>query len=75
MQEARDSLKRLCADQLAYRWFCGGVEINRQTLREFRVMHGDAVDAPLAPSLAALVEEGAVSLQLVSQDDLKARAV
>ena len=30
-------LEKLCAEHLAYRWLCGGVEIDRQTLREFRL--------------------------------------
>ena len=59
-------LEKLCAEHLAYRWLCGGVEIDRQTLREFRVLHGDALDALLARGLAALVEEGMIDLVLVS---------
>ena len=45
-------LEKLCAEHLAYRWLCGGVAIDARTLREFRLMHGDALDKLLAHSLA-----------------------
>ena len=38
-------------------------------------MHGDALDGLLARGLAALVEEGAINLELVSPDALKAQAL
>ena len=68
-------LQRLCAEQIPYRWLCGGVEIDSQTLAEFRVLYGDALDALLARGLAALVEEGAIDLELVAPDALKAQAL
>ena len=68
-------LERLCAENLAYRWLCGGVEIDRQTLREFRLIHGDALDGLLARGLAVLVEEEAISLELLSPDALKAQGL
>ncbi len=68
-------LEKLCAEQLAYRWLLGGVTIDRQTLREFRLLYGDALDGLLARSLAALVEEGAINLELISAEVLKAQAL
>ena len=68
-------LERLCTEQLAYRWLCGGVEIDHQTLREFRLMDGDALDGLLARGLAALAEEGAINLELVPPEALKAQAL
>jgi transposase len=68
-------LQRLCAEQIPYRWLCGGVEIDSQTLAEFRVLYGDAFDALLTRSLAALVEEGVIDLGLVSSDPLEAQAL
>jgi transposase len=68
-------LEKLCAENLVYRWLCGGVEIDHQTLREFRLMHGDALDGLLARGLAVLVEEGAINLELVPRDAVKARAL
>ena len=67
-------LEKLCAEQLAYRWLCGGVQIDHQTLREFRFMHGDALDSLLARGLVALVEEGVINLELVSPDAPEAQA-
>jgi transposase len=68
-------LEKLCAEHLAYRWLCGGVDIGHQTLREFRLLHGDALDGLLSRGLAALVEEGAINLELVSPDALKVQAL
>jgi len=68
-------LEKLCVENLAYRWLCGGVEIDHPILREFRLMHNDALDALLARGLAALVEESAINLELVSPDELEAQAL
>ena len=38
-------------------------------------MHGDALDGLLARGLAVLVEEGAINLELLSPDALKAQAL
>jgi transposase len=59
-------LEKLCAEHLAYRWLCGGVGIDRQTLLDFRLTHGDALDRLLGYGLAALIEGGALDLELVS---------
>jgi transposase len=61
-------LQRLCAEQMPYRWLCGGVEIDSQTLAEFRVLRGEALDGFLARSLAALAEQGAIDLELAPPD-------
>ena len=50
-------------------------QIDHQTLREFRFMHGDALDSLLARGLVALVEEGVINLELVSPDALEAQAL
>ena len=68
-------LERLCAENLAYRWLCGGVEIDGQTLRDFRLIHGDVLDGLLAHGLAALVEEGVINLEMVSPDAVKAQGL
>ena len=58
-------LRRLCAEQMSYRWLCGGVDIDSGVLSEFRVLRGDALDGLLARGLAALIEEGVINSQLV----------
>ena len=65
-----------CARRIsAYRWLCGGIEIDHQTLREFRLADGDALDGVLAGGLAALVEERLINLELLSPAALKAQAL
>src|SRR5207248_5116649 len=51
-------LARLCEQQHAYRWLCGGVAVDQVTLCSFRGESGGATDRRLARGLAALVEEG-----------------
>jgi transposase len=68
-------LERLCTEHLAFRWLCGGVEINGQTLRDFRLIHGDAFDKLLAHSLAVLDKEGVIKLEMVSLDAEKSQVL
>ena len=39
------ALDRLCQEHDAYRWLCGGVSLNYHTLSDFRVGHGEALNA------------------------------
>lgn len=68
------ALAKLCTAHEAYRWICGGVSINYHTLSDFRTAHGDRLDVLLTQSVAALMDEGIVSLERVSQDGVKVRA-
>ena len=68
-------LEKLCTENLAFRWLLGGVAIDRQTLRQFRLLHGEALDGLLARSLAAFVEEGVIDVELISPEVLKAQAL
>jgi transposase len=68
-------LEKRCTEHLAYRWLCGGVEIGHQTLRDFRLIHGEALDRLLANGLAALIAENAIDLQLVSPEALKTQSL
>jgi transposase len=67
-------LDRLCEQHHAYRWLCGGVGINHHTLSDFRVAHGDWLDAELSRGLASLMAAGEVSLDSVAQDGMRVRA-
>ena len=67
-------LEKLCVEHLAYRWLCGGVEIDYQTLRDFRCVD-DAVDTLLAHGLAVLVDEGVINLELLSPDTLRVQGL
>ena len=68
-------LAKLCTENLTYRWLCGEVAIDRQSFRDFRLMHGDALDSLLARSLAALVEEGTLDRELLSPTAIKKQAL
>lgn len=68
------ALAKLCTAHDAYRWICGGVSINYHTLSDFRTAHGDRLDVLLTQSVAALMDEGIVDLERVSQDGIKVRA-
>lgn len=67
-------LARLCEEHNAYRWICGGVGVNHHTLSDFRVGHGEALDALMTQVLAVLTHEGMVDLKRVAHDGMKIRA-
>lgn len=67
-------LERLCTRDHAYMWLCGGVTVNRTMLAEFRVEHGDKLDALLTKLLAVLMNQGLISLKRVAQDGIRVRA-
>lgn len=67
-------LERLCDRDDAYRWICGGVQVNYHTLSDFRVGHGKALDELLTQALGVLMHEGLVQLKRVAQDGVRVRA-
>jgi transposase len=68
------ALDRLCDQHDAYRWIAGGVSVNYHTLADFRVAHGELLDALLTSSVATLVSEGLVTLTRIAQDGVRVRA-
>ena len=68
------AVARLCQEHDAYRWLCGGVQVNYHTLAEFRVGDGAMLDRLLTLSVASLLEAGAVKLKRVAQDGVRVRA-
>src|SRR5512143_489725 len=68
------AVDRLCRHHAAYRWLCGGVEVNHNILAEFRVESGALVDRLLTESLTALIAAGLVSLEEAAIDGTKVRA-
>lgn len=68
------AIARLCEAHDAYRWICGGVAMNYHTLADFRVAHGEYLDAQLTTSVATLMAEGLVELTRVAQDGVRVRA-
>ena len=67
-------LDRLCQEQGAYRWLCGGVSLNYHTLSDFRVGHQAALDHLFTQVLAILLHEGVVQVRRISQDGTRVRA-
>jgi transposase len=67
-------LSRLCQEHRTYQWLCGGVSVNYHTLSDFRVGHGQGLDALLTQVLATLVEKDLVKVWRISQDGTKVRA-
>ncbi|HEX3522044.1 MAG TPA: IS1182 family transposase, partial [Stellaceae bacterium] len=67
-------LARLCENDDAYRWLCGGVSVNYHTLSTFRNGCADLLDRLLSEHLAALTQAGLVDLDTLAQDGVKIRA-
>ena len=67
-------LERLCERDDAYRWICGGVQVNQHSLSDFRIAHGAALDDLLTKVLGVLMHQGLVKLRRVSQDGVRVRA-
>jgi transposase len=67
-------LERLCERDDAYRWICGGVQVNQHGLSDFRVDHGAALDDLLTQVLGVLMHQGLVALKRVAQDGVRVRA-
>ncbi|MCA3220526.1 MAG: IS1182 family transposase [Burkholderiales bacterium] len=67
-------LARITDSHDAYRWLCGGVQVNHHSLSDFRVEHGQALDELLSVSVASLMAAGAVKLKQVAHDGIRVRA-
>jgi len=67
-------LARLTLAHDAYRWICGGVQVNYHTLSDFRVDHGAVLDELLTDSLTSLMAVGVVKLKRAAQDGVRVRA-
>ena len=67
-------LDRLCARDLAYLWICGGVGVNYHLLSDFRSAHGEFLDRLFTDTIATLMHQGLVTLEVVAQDGMRVRA-
>jgi transposase len=67
-------IERLTEAHDAYRWICGGVNVNHHTLSDFRCARVDVLDELLTDSVAVLVSKGLVKLDRVAQDGMRVRA-
>lgn len=67
-------IARLCERDLAYMWICGGVGVNYHLLSDFRTAHGDFLDQLLTDTVATLLHQDLVTLEVVGQDGVRVRA-
>jgi transposase len=68
------AITRLTQVHDAYRWICGGVQVNYHTVADFRSQQGEALDDLLTDNLASLMAVGVVKLKAVAQDGVRVRA-
>jgi transposase len=68
------AITRLTQEHDAYRWICGGVQVNYHTVADFRSQQGDVLDDLLTDNLASLMAAGVVKLKTVAQDGVRVRA-
>lgn len=67
-------LERLCQENFAYLWICGGVTVNHHTLSDFRVENVEFLDQLLTQSVATMLHQGLIELNRVAQDGMRVRA-
>jgi transposase len=67
-------IERLTETHDAYRWICGGVNVNHHTLSDFRCARLDLLGDWLTYSVAVLMEQDLVKLERVAQDGMRVRA-
>jgi transposase len=65
---------RLSREHDAYRWICGGVQVNYHALNDFRSGNDKVMDELLTDNVAALAAAGAITLERVAQDGMRVRA-
>lgn len=68
------AIARLTEEHDAYRWLCGGVQVNYHTIADFRSQQEAALDELLTANVASLLAVGAVKLKSVAQDGVRVRA-
>ena len=64
-------IARLTQTHDAYRWICGGVQVNYHTLADFRSQEGDALDDLLTDNVASLMAAGVVKFKTAAQDGMR----
>lgn len=67
-------LARYTREHLAFKWICGNVEMERRTISDFRINHGDLFEDLLAQGVAILVHAEQISLKEIAQDGLRVKA-
>lgn len=67
-------IEEYCLEHDAFKWICGGVNVNYHTISDFRTMHCDQLNELLTMSVAVLANSGLITLEKISQDGMRVRA-
>jgi transposase len=67
-------IDRYCSEHLAFKWLCGGVEVNYHTISDFRRNNSNEFDELISEIIARLMYRNLVKLKRVSQDGMRVRA-
>lgn len=67
-------LNEYTKEHLAFKWLCGGVQIERRTISQFRANNGELFDDLLTQGITVFMRAGIVTLEEVAQDGLRVRA-
>src|SRR5208283_3853621 len=67
-------IARLTLGHDAFRWICGGVQVNYHTVADFRSDGGETFESVLTDNVACLMAAGEVKLKGVAQDGVRVRA-
>lgn len=67
-------IERYCSEHNAFKWICGGVNVNYHTINEFRVDNEECLNELIMQSVAMLMAQNLINLEEISQDGIKVRA-
>jgi len=67
-------LARLTIEHSAFRWIAGGVSLCHRVLSAFRSGHGGLFEHLMTTHVAALLQQGLITLERVAQDGMRVRA-
>lgn len=67
-------IERYCSEHNAFKWICGGVNINYHTINDFRANNEECLNELMTQSVAMLLAENLITLEEISQDGIKVRA-
>jgi transposase len=67
-------INRYASEHLAFKWICGGVDVNYHTISDFRKNNAEEFDQLISMTIARLMERDLVTLNRTSQDGMRVRA-
>ncbi len=67
-------IERYTSEHNAFKWLCGGVNVNHHTITDFRSENKELLDNLLTQSVAVFLNQGIINLERISQDGIRVRA-